>query len=277
MATLLQRQAHHAAMHELLTSPERLAAIHQDTEVPPIIQDWLAELQRLRGLPFDYLVPSPEFLPVESIRFFQLDPNWITALLEGAFSIGDATAGDVAHNQVMRAKVQSLAPGEVVSGFLLRSEVVRGWPNLGVIVYDGAGQVMANLTEPMHLADTVVLVMVSGPAALASVAIHEHPEGLHFGVNMPATTGGKWTKSLRYLSVPDGAPAGTAPGDEMIGGPEVDVPFRPGGKRVIAAGQLASSLATALTTAQAGAPKFTSAEFALEMIEGVQSVIFKQA
>jgi len=121
----------------------------------------------------------------------------------------------------MRRKVESLAPGEVVSGFLLRSEVVRGWPNLGVIVYDAEGNTMANIDHPKHLTDTIILVLVSGAKALDHVAIHEHPEGLHFGVNLPEQDGDPMTKSLRYLK----APEGQQPGDQILNGPEVKVPF----------------------------------------------------
>jgi hypothetical protein len=273
MATLIQRKAHHDNLHSLLTDPAALAEVHTDTEVPEVVNDWLHELKRLKGVPFDYLVPGETYLPKESIRFFQVDPNWIDALVEGAFSIGSATQGDAAHDQVMRAKVESLAPGEVVSGFLLRSEVVRGWPNLGVIVYDANDNVLANIEHPNHLTDTIILVLVSDATALDHVTIHEHPEGLHFGVNIPEHDGGPLTKSLRYLI----APAGQQPGNQIPDGPEVNVPFRPGGKRVIAAAAMADALKSALVTAGAisDPPVFTSAEFALEMIEGVQSVVFQ--
>lgn len=273
MATFIQRQAHHSNLHALVTDPQALAAIHNDTEVPPLVMDWLTKLKRLKGVPFNYLVADPLLLPVESIRFFQVDPNWITALVEGAFSIGTATQGDAAHDTVMLTKVPSLAPREVVSGFLLRSEVVKGWPNLGVVVKDAHGNQMANITEPVHLSDTVILVMVSGAAALASIAIHEHPEGLHFGVNLPEHPGGKATKSLRYVV----APAGKQAGEEIETDPqpEVEVPFRDARRRVIAASQMATDLQAALTQADAAGERFTAAEFALEMIEGVQSVVFR--
>lgn len=273
MATLIQRTAHHNNLHALLTNPQALAEVHADTEVPPVVTDWLHELKTLKGVPFDYLVPGEAYLPKESIRFFQMDPNWIDALVEGAFSIGSATQGDAAHDQVMRAKVESLAPGQVVSGFLLRSEVVRGWPNLGVIVYDAAGNTMANIDHPRHLTDTIILVMVSGAAALDHVAIHEHPEGLHFGVNLPEQSGGAMTKSLRYIK----PPAGQQAGNEIPNGPQVEVPFRSGDKRVLATSAMSDALRKALVAAGAidSPPVFTSAEFALEMVEGVQAVVFQ--
>ena len=63
---------------------------------------WLTRLHELHGVPFNYLVPDAEMLPAESIRFFQVDNNWIEALLDGAYSIGFAasarsTSGERTH------------------------------------------------------------------------------------------------------------------------------------------------------------------------------------
>jgi hypothetical protein len=57
-------------------------------EIPELIVRKLTQLKLLQGVPFHYLVPHPEMLPEESIKFFYLDPNWVNALLDGAFSIG---------------------------------------------------------------------------------------------------------------------------------------------------------------------------------------------
>jgi len=56
MATLIQRSAHHNKLHTLLTDPQALAAVHADTEIPEVVTDWLHQLKRLKGVPFDYLV-----------------------------------------------------------------------------------------------------------------------------------------------------------------------------------------------------------------------------
>ena len=39
-------------------------------------------------MPFSYLVPDAELLPLESIRFFYLDRAWTDALVQGALSVG---------------------------------------------------------------------------------------------------------------------------------------------------------------------------------------------
>lgn len=49
---------------------------------------WLSRLRLLEGVPFQYIVPSEEMLPNESIRFFHMDRNWLDALVDGALSTG---------------------------------------------------------------------------------------------------------------------------------------------------------------------------------------------
>jgi hypothetical protein len=74
-------------------------------------------------------------LPQESIRFFFMDPEWIRCLHDGAFSIGRVLPSDhkrdAAHDQNLLAAAHG-----TVTGFLMRSEVVSGWPDLLVEGYD---------------------------------------------------------------------------------------------------------------------------------------------
>jgi hypothetical protein len=122
------------------------------------ISDWLAALVLLYGVPFKNLVPVSGMLPKGSIRFFYLDQNVLTAMVDGAMSVGIQTERDALHYTIMRSAVQrsaqrlmhevrpellgqpvhagaaaaAAAAGGVVSGFLLRSAVVSGWPGLEI-------------------------------------------------------------------------------------------------------------------------------------------------
>ena len=62
--------------------------------MPDSLTKWLGKLALLTGVPFNYLVPDERMLPLESIRFFYLDPNWVAALSDGAFSIGRNLTAD---------------------------------------------------------------------------------------------------------------------------------------------------------------------------------------
>ncbi|MEM7315755.1 MAG: hypothetical protein AAF497_21665, partial [Planctomycetota bacterium] len=71
---------------------EKLDALSAETT--PKINRWIEELSLLEHVPFDYLVPDERLLPIESIRFFDIDPLWIECLRDGAFSIGRVLAAD---------------------------------------------------------------------------------------------------------------------------------------------------------------------------------------
>jgi hypothetical protein len=168
------------------------AAPGPDTDpLPADVVAWFDDLRRLRGVPFGYLVPDDRLLPAESIRFFQLDQAWVDCLLDGAFSIGRVTGTlkgvDAEQKDVLR---QTLPVHPAVSGFLMRSSVVAGWPGLLVDAYgpaaDGAADGVGAGRGPQldrqridRLGTDVLLCLFSGAAARFEV--HLKPEMLHFG------------------------------------------------------------------------------------------------
>ena len=62
--------------------------------VPGELRRFLARLRLLHGVPFSYLVPDADLLPIESIRFFYIDRAWTDALVQGALSVGTITSAD---------------------------------------------------------------------------------------------------------------------------------------------------------------------------------------
>ena len=105
-------------------------------ELPEIVSNWFENLILLEGVPFSYLVPDERMLPAESIRFFQMDPIWIECLVDGAFSIGRVLESDHELDRSHKENHLDDVLPERSSGFLLRSEVVAGWPGLQVDGYD---------------------------------------------------------------------------------------------------------------------------------------------
>jgi hypothetical protein len=229
-----------------------------DHAVPADIAQWLQALAVLTSVPVEHLVPDPEMLPPESIRFFHVDPDWVAALVAGACSVGRSSSADLKLDAALAARLLPAArrPGPV-TGFLLRSAVVDGWPGLEVAAQDAHGGALGT-PAPLRmerLAPGLLLYLVDG--VLATVEIHEPPEGLHFGVDLRVAT-----KQLRAL-------AGTAPGTQL----DVTAPvrFRDEERRVLDVAGTATAIATILEAAD----DFGAAEFALEMVEGVQSVRFR--
>jgi hypothetical protein len=281
------RAAHASALRDVLTDAERLGELVSDPpRLPDDVVGWLGRLLLLEGVPFDLLVPDDDLLPPESIRFFTVDPNWQAALLDGAFAIGRETRSDTETDRVLLAVAggvldQALhAAGiasPVVTGFLMRSTAVQGWwPGIRVDAFDANGKRLPVVRLDV-LAPALMLCLVDG--VMARVDMHEPPEGLHFGLDGPDDINDNtvYHRNLRYL----GASTGHAPG-ELVANARLDVQtsatdatyIRP--NRVVKAALLAAGIKQALVTAKvmAAGDLFTSAEFALEMVEGVDRVSF---
>lgn len=231
--------------------------------IPTEITTWFERLGRLEGVPFHYLLPDERLLPVESIRFFSLDPHWMDYLLDGAFSIGRVTTAD--HQMDTEMAHVAANPHPQISGFLLRSDVVSGWPGLLV---DGYGEIINDVTfEPNtaplpplrmeRLAPNILFCLFAGE--LQTVDIYQQPEMLHFGLDMPDENHTSFFKRLRDEQ-------GQPNGEEVT-----PLSWRDETDRILDITGLADTIQMLLQTTP-----FTSAQFALEMIEGVEKVRFKK-
>lgn len=222
-----------------------------------IVIDWLSSLQLLKGVPFNHLVPDIGMLPTEAIRLFTVDPNWIAALLDGAFGVGTVvqtlpqTGGGAA----------DFTP-PVLSGFLLRSAVVTGWPGMQVRAYaDTAGKTPLTAVRLELVGPAAMLGLFAG--SLARIDFQEPSEGLHFGVD---AVGPPIVKTLRW--------AGPGSGNETVGAftkTSITLPTRDSVHNVLPMNQIATQLMAGAVGLGAG-QTFTAADFGLEMIEGVQVV-----
>jgi hypothetical protein len=263
----------------------RTAIVGAPPPLPDEVVTWLGDLAALRGVPFHYLVPDEHMLPPESIRFFHVDQNWIDALLDGAFSIGRATVSgqtlEAEHAPRVRGLARSAAgrrranlqaasgppPTAPVSGFLLRSQAVAGWPNLRVAGYrDAEASDSVNAVRVERLSADTMLCLFDD--VVASMYLREPPEQLHHGVE--EVSGGYYT-ALRSVT---GGPGPVAPGQRYSTGP-APVPVRADG-RTLQVSAAATAIATRLGTdfEQRFAQGFTAAEFALELTRGVTEVEF---
>ena len=222
------------------------------------ISAWFDGLSHLAGVPFDYLVPDERMLPTESIRFFWLDSLWVDCLLDGAFSIGRVTSTDHARDTAVLAKGD--APGQqdrVVTGLLVRSDVVSGWPALEVAAWDGAGNELTSLRLD-HLSPNVLIALFDGE--LTHATIRQRPETIHCGFRREDVSD-NFYKELRDSSGNQ---------QESL---RIDPVMRPqGAPRVLDIAGLARVMQSRL-----GSGQLTSASFALQMVEGVESIDFQQS
>ncbi|MEK4529916.1 hypothetical protein NST38_31420 [Paenibacillus sp. FSL H8-0104] len=92
-------------------------------------RSWLEQLANLDSLLLPYFVSDERMLPMNAIRFFHVDQQWIEFLLDGAASLGVQNEFDVFINRWIRGSVN---PDRPKFGMLLRSSLVSRWPGLQV-------------------------------------------------------------------------------------------------------------------------------------------------
>lgn len=145
---------------------------NRNTELPEIVTNWFADLQLLKCLPFNYLVPDQKMLPVESINFFWVDNLWIDCIIDGALSVGRVNGSN---EQDISNKI-SYNRKNIITGCLLRSEAVSGWPDLIVDAYSKDKKSLGCLGME-KLSDSVLMCMFDGK--VQDIEIHLKPEALH--------------------------------------------------------------------------------------------------
>lgn len=237
--------------------------------VPGELRRFLARLRLLHGEPFSYLVPDAKLLPIESIRFFYIDRAWTDALVQGALSVGTISSADrtqleavyphiraevdEAERSIRQPKGEELlkAGSGTITGFILRSRAVSGWPNLHVraysrdVVADDALTTAAE-SDPSRmkvlrmerLAPAVLLVLFDGVPAV--VHIEEPRQGIQFGVRIDPD-GPPNERRVKVRDCNTGNPVPPEKGFTTTN--SVPVPFRPNAPGVLNMAALRTRLA----------------------------------
>jgi hypothetical protein len=78
----------HGILQYAIKNIYKVSNLDSEEQAWDAVVSWLTRLRLLEGVPFNYIVPSEEMLPNESIRFFHMDRNWLDALVDGALSSG---------------------------------------------------------------------------------------------------------------------------------------------------------------------------------------------
>jgi hypothetical protein len=296
--TMFSRAGRQQAIQAAFADPAAITATLGDVTVPADIAAWLGRLLTMAGVPFGYLVPDEGMLPPESIRFFRLDERWVTALLDGAFSLGrnltaEATGASANLDRALigpvtasaraaaplwpRAGVAAPTSDSAWTGFLMRSRVVAAYPGLGVNVYpQGSTPQSGNpVLLPVRRLDRLgpagdtLFCLVHGDAY--QVDVHEAPELLHYGIDTYQAAPGQApvaTKQLRSFS--RAADGSVTLGPVIVPPVQIGQAFRTRSPRVVRM----TDLAAALTAANNPAVPIGSAEMGFAMTEGVGMVSF---
>ncbi len=256
-----------AALRARMVNPAQLQAPSPEAEMPPYMESFLAHLRLLIGVPFDYLIADSRLLPSESIRFFYIDRSWTDRMVDGAVSVGKIGTREQSHHQAHGASVQqqldvsekivrvlqrglqdfptaksasdqNAQPADLITGFLLRSAAVVGWPQMDVRAFSGnvpAGiepsQIDPTLMLPLlrleRLSPSVLVALFRGVPSL--VWCEEPHHGVQFGVEQD---------NSGSLFIPVRDASGHLVLSANISTTQIPLPMRTGGRRVIAISQL---------------------------------------
>jgi hypothetical protein len=287
------------ALAERMVAKEQIDSTVPESGMPPYMESFLAHLRLLIGVPFDYLVPDARLLPNESIRFFYVDRSWTDRLVDGAMAVGKIGTREQAHHQahaenlhsqldlterVVRIMQRGLpansetqpsspadtAAGGIVTGFLLRSAAVSGWPAMDVRAFntvlpasegdpnspdyqkwlqEAAAAQLTTLRLEL-LSPSVLLALFDGIPQL--VWCEEPHHGVQFGFTL--------FNGVEYLDrhMKDGAtePVGAA----------VPVPMRANAPRVVDIRALRNRLRQVQATDPNMIPQNSSADFAIALL-----------
>ncbi len=254
-----------------------------DGGMPADLRSWLTRLRLLEGVPFAYLVADSQLLPEESIRFFYVDRRYTDAIVQGALSVGTVNSDDRTQltaaypairaeldreeRNLRRTPTDPRLDGETgpISGFLLRSQAVSGWPALHVNAFsvglerDDEANFAPDDTRRMRLlrlerlAPAVLLCLFDGIPR--TVHIEEPRQGVQFGFDA-SEDGGDLTATLRVRDKDS---------FEYIPNAVIDAPFRVGGAPgVVDIQQLERDLADFPNTG--ASDTLDSAEYALQLV-----------
>lgn len=181
--------------------------------------NWIAKVSLLNNVPFNHLVPDSRMLPAESIRFFYIDTNWLNALADGALSVGLQSSRDVLYHSILHSSIkqkalstaqnlrsqltgfsyaESSSDDDTITGFLIRSALVAGWPGLVIRAYSGGQQVQP--LRMQQLSSTVLLCLFQGVPE--TLTLSEPQQGLRFGVEDDGLI------TIRSITDPVGKPTG---------------------------------------------------------------------
>ncbi|MDR1689989.1 MAG: hypothetical protein LBS21_15490 [Clostridiales bacterium] len=207
--------------------------------IPEGLKDYAGRLRLLNDIPLTYLLSDISDLSEESMRFFIVDINWTDALVDGAFSIGRVCARDSAadscainsanesrsyfdtprlkrmhpnHKSSLMKNMPDTAANEdykLISGFIMRSQMVRVMKGLLLYGYDKNGAPKSNMDDgsPLNIlrmeaiTDDILICLFHG--LVYEILIAEPKTGLRFGVSAVDESGANFSRSIDLRSAID--------------------------------------------------------------------------
>lgn len=175
-----------------------LKTSEDQSDVLDIINAYQAEILLLKHIPFYYFVNNEKTLPVDSLKFFHIDSNWMHAVIMGASSVGYCPKVDMDHEELffnhfkskrvqtiqrdrstilgMNLKSLNNTQKTPVFGFFIRSSFISHYP--------GAKFLIDDTTSPLRIqkyGDTILMCLFD-KIPTKNIIITEADHGLRYGL-----------------------------------------------------------------------------------------------
>lgn len=157
---------------------------------------WLLNLKTLPDLPLAYLVPHEALLPLESIKFVNMDLQWLKAALSGALSLG-ATDPLTDYKVINHFAAEVFAQLKPVSGCIIRSQLVKDFPTVAITAKDANGQPLEMIAQKKYGSNLMICLF---EGELAEVDFLQQGETLHFGLDSRIKPNGETEYYTTYLA-----------------------------------------------------------------------------
>jgi hypothetical protein len=191
------RDAHAVAARATVQGniPQIQAAQPRSPAKPPKeLMDWIDGLRRLQGIPHHYLIPDERILPAESVRVFHVDPHWIRALVDGVLSTIRMPTEYATQYQSAELVVINALQDMPMSGFLIRSAAVTGWPGLQTSAVDTHNNTLP-LDRPIQFSPSIAGYLFRG--TLSAVTIRRRPDTVHLSIEEHKNDPSIWRNTTR--------------------------------------------------------------------------------
>jgi hypothetical protein len=158
-----------------------------------IISSWISDRLNLGGIPAHHLFVDPSHLPMESLRFFHIDPNWMDCLIDGALSTANHLEKDDdytrrkikdCYNEYLKTPIHDCNPQIPNFGFVIRSAVIKAFPDLQIeISYKNPDKRMADMCRHTNIdATTMMCLLDRKPEEIDYIKLSQPPHQQRFSL-----------------------------------------------------------------------------------------------
>jgi hypothetical protein len=238
--------------------PEKNDSSEQYRHFPDEVKSYLKALAKLEGLPLSYLIPDQKCInndknTPDSLTVFYLNSKWIWALLDGAVGLSRVGLTDTStQTKDIIKEVYGLGP---ITGFLFHSPIVSGWRGIEIKAYekkDEKDKLLDNGKKIRFERITPDIFLGIFQGKISKIEVIQPYEGLHFGVGEKDGDSQVIEKAIKNVD-------GKIDSHNKL---EINASLLNKDSHVLAVSELSAKLYEKAPT-----EKFTSAEYAYQMID----------